>query len=361
MALSGQSNARSFRGEGSDLLMGVGARAIGMGGAMVAATDDIYSSYWNPAGLAELNTHQITVSKQLDSKNTTISFLSIALKNKWLPINGYKTSFALSWLPRLHIRANGNFKSTDFESIFTRYALPGLPEDFNGELESKTRDTRLTFSITPDTDARWALGINIGRVNCKTNFCGVFANDPGVYTAVSTDAFSYTIGLGAKYRYNKNLTLGLNIKDINTNLDVEIIETRPTGTTIETYDVEFPIDFTFGIAYQYNPSLLLTVDYQLVNGEYGDDAIDFQILRAGLEKKIGNMNYRAGLLVPIKLKSESSEDIIKDLPVPFFLSAGVGLKTRYGSLDFAIYPNPIASYTKQTLEISTELSLTVDF
>lgn len=33
------------------LQIGVGARALGMGGAMVASTDDVNSGYWNPAGL----------------------------------------------------------------------------------------------------------------------------------------------------------------------------------------------------------------------------------------------------------------------------------------------------------------------
>ncbi len=40
---------------GSEFLtVDVGARAIGMGGAFTAATDDAYSMYWNPAGLAQI-------------------------------------------------------------------------------------------------------------------------------------------------------------------------------------------------------------------------------------------------------------------------------------------------------------------
>lgn len=37
------------------LAIGVGARAHGMGGAVVATVNDINSGYWNPAGLARLN------------------------------------------------------------------------------------------------------------------------------------------------------------------------------------------------------------------------------------------------------------------------------------------------------------------
>ncbi len=39
---------------GQFLKIGIGARAIGMGGAFVATTDDISSVYWNPAGLASV-------------------------------------------------------------------------------------------------------------------------------------------------------------------------------------------------------------------------------------------------------------------------------------------------------------------
>ncbi len=38
------------------LAIGVGARAHGMSGAVTATTNDLYSSYWNPAGLAQLET-----------------------------------------------------------------------------------------------------------------------------------------------------------------------------------------------------------------------------------------------------------------------------------------------------------------
>ena len=42
-------HAQSYSNE--FLAIGVGARAHGMSGAITASTSDVYSTYWNPAGL----------------------------------------------------------------------------------------------------------------------------------------------------------------------------------------------------------------------------------------------------------------------------------------------------------------------
>ena len=44
------------------LKIGVGARAVSMGGAYVAMANDVSSMYWNPAGLAQIGHHELMVS-----------------------------------------------------------------------------------------------------------------------------------------------------------------------------------------------------------------------------------------------------------------------------------------------------------
>jgi hypothetical protein len=45
---------------GAQLLkIGVGAKAVGMGESYVAAADDVYAAYWNPAGLSHVETSQL--------------------------------------------------------------------------------------------------------------------------------------------------------------------------------------------------------------------------------------------------------------------------------------------------------------
>ncbi|MCJ7811774.1 hypothetical protein MUP95_00430, partial [bacterium] len=44
---------------GAFMRSGVGARPLGLGGAYVAACEDVTSIYWNPAGLTSMKTFQI--------------------------------------------------------------------------------------------------------------------------------------------------------------------------------------------------------------------------------------------------------------------------------------------------------------
>ena len=42
--------------------MGIGARAVSMGGAFTAVADDASAVFWNPAGLSQLTDNQIYLS-----------------------------------------------------------------------------------------------------------------------------------------------------------------------------------------------------------------------------------------------------------------------------------------------------------
>jgi hypothetical protein len=354
-------NARTFRGEGSDLLIGPGASENAKSGAVSASVNNIYSIFWNPAGLAETTQNHITVSGQLDAELTQANFLALSFSNDFLKFGKYQTAIGFAWLPRLHVKGSGVFERDDFESIFLRFALPGLPVEFDGDIESKTRDRRVTLAISPARNPRWSLGFNIGYIHCKTNFCGVFAEDPGVYKVASVDAKAITFGIGAKYKLNDDVVLGLNIKDINTTLDVKTIVVEPSGTTIKNTKSGFPRDITLGVLWKYRHNLDLTLDYQRMQGRYGTSNINFQLLRGGVQKKIKSIVYRGGILIPLKLDSDNAQDIKNDLPAPFSLSFGIGWRLPSASIDFSIYPNPIMSYTRSKINPSADLSLTYHF
>src|SRR3990167_627299 len=62
----------------SFLDIGVGARALGMGGAYTALADDANALYWNPAGLAKLEKREFTASHAEMYESTRLDFLAYA-------------------------------------------------------------------------------------------------------------------------------------------------------------------------------------------------------------------------------------------------------------------------------------------
>lgn len=61
---------------GAYLRLGAGARPLGMGGAFVALADDVTASYWNPAGLGQLERSQLAAMYSLMSMDRMHNFAS---------------------------------------------------------------------------------------------------------------------------------------------------------------------------------------------------------------------------------------------------------------------------------------------
>ncbi len=77
---------------GAFLRMGVGARALALGGTFVALADDPSAGYWNPAGLAQLNQIEVLASYSRMPSDRTHYFASGVLP--W----GQVTSLGVSWI-----------------------------------------------------------------------------------------------------------------------------------------------------------------------------------------------------------------------------------------------------------------------
>lgn len=76
LVLAGQA---SWAAETASFLdIGVGARALGMGGAYTALADDANALYWNPAGLSKLEKREFTASHAELFESTRLDFLAYA-------------------------------------------------------------------------------------------------------------------------------------------------------------------------------------------------------------------------------------------------------------------------------------------
>ncbi len=353
--------ARTFEAEGSDLLLGVGAKQVAMGGAAAASTDDIYAIYWNPAGLTEMEETQFTVSRQLNATLSPLNFIGIGVVSDKLNFAGLKSTLSLALIPRLHTASTGVFREDELQSMFLRYTLPHLPADFDGKLESKTRDYRLSWALTPQDSPKWSAAFTLSRIECTSKFCGVTAEDPGNYIISSTTATAYGFHLGGKYYYSDALTFGLNIEDVMTELDVHIVQTDSSGTSRKKLAVPLPRDIALGVHWKESPSLDLTMDYQYVSGSYGVYSLDLQILRGGINYRKKDWQYRAGLLVPISIETDNTGDLKKKLPFPVLPTTGIGWRYDKVNMDFALYPHALMSYHHNNIYLAADLSISYKF
>jgi len=77
---------------GPYLRMGVGARALGMGGAFTAIADDATAAYWNPAGLAKIENIEATFMYAANmAVDRQLNYFAYA---QWLGVGG----LGVSWL-----------------------------------------------------------------------------------------------------------------------------------------------------------------------------------------------------------------------------------------------------------------------
>ncbi len=70
--------AQSGGQPGAFLQYGVGARALGMGGAFYAIADDATAGYWNPAGLAQLQRKELTMMNASLFEGTKFGYMAYA-------------------------------------------------------------------------------------------------------------------------------------------------------------------------------------------------------------------------------------------------------------------------------------------
>ena len=88
--------AHTFGGEGgyagAYLRTGAGARPLGMGGAFTALSDDATASYWNAAGLGQIEDPQVALMYSLMSMDRMLNLATYAQ-----PLKGIGT-FSVGWL-----------------------------------------------------------------------------------------------------------------------------------------------------------------------------------------------------------------------------------------------------------------------
>ncbi|GMQ80656.1 MAG: hypothetical protein BMS9Abin05_0084 [Rhodothermia bacterium] len=178
---------------GADFLAGgVGARALGMGGAHIAIASDANAGYWNPAGLEGITYPEISyMHAERFSGVVSFDFAGVA----W-PLSDISTigvSFYRSGV--------NDIKNTLDAWDSERNAPKPNPEDF----------------ITSFSAADYAFFFGYGRTISRKVRIGVTGKIIRRTIGDFADAWGYSFDVGLQYR-SKNLFLGFNAQDITTML-----------------------------------------------------------------------------------------------------------------------------------------------
>jgi Type IX secretion system protein PorV len=209
------------------LKIGAGARAVGMGGAYSAMSHDIYSVYWNPAGLST-------------SPNTTEVTFNHA---SWLA--DIKYDFAAA-----------SFNMGDMGTIAASFTSLGTPEQEVTTLDNPNGDGRMWDASSI------AIGLSYSKMLTDRFSVGINAKyiRDGVWNSAAT---GFAIDVGTLYRtpfndltisaaiFNFGSDLALDGRDIQLNIDPNNNLDSGPGNIPANYDTDafsLPMMFRFGLA-----------------------------------------------------------------------------------------------------------------
>ncbi len=100
--------------------LGVGARAMGMGGAFVGVADDYSAMYWNPAGMGQIKISEFNISLSHNSFKNNVSFLgdTFESQNNFTRLNSIGVAFPVPTFQGSLVFGVGYNSVRDFEYSF---------------------------------------------------------------------------------------------------------------------------------------------------------------------------------------------------------------------------------------------------
>ncbi len=224
-AVSPVAEASFSRGGG----LGVGTRAMGMGGAYVALADDPSASYWNPAGAVQMREGRVA--------GMFGTLFNDKSRNPWLAVH---------------------YPTRDDLHFTVSYA--GL---FFTETGGTREDTYTASFAAPLTkDRRWMGGASFRYHYADYGASGGIARGRGV-----------DVGLLYLWPLSKNrqLALGLAATDLFT-----------TVRFASGIEHDLPLMVTPGLAFKFNPNTLAEVDFSWADTRFISDEDRFRV-RGGVE------------------------------------------------------------------------------
>ena len=212
---------------GEFLQIGVGARAMGQGGAFVASADDISALYWNPAGLARITRNEVFVAHSEWLSDITFDYVGVGFRLGAAGTVG--VSLTMLGVPDMIVR--------------TADRQDGTGETFDAA------DLAVAMTYSRVITDRFSVGVTAKYVSQRIWHSSAtgFAIDLG--TQFRTDFFGgLTIGASL---FNFGSGLRLSGRDVRTFVDPDPAHLGNNGRVPANFELDtfsLPLNFQFGLS-----------------------------------------------------------------------------------------------------------------
>lgn len=320
---------------GSDLGMGVGSRAMSMGGAFTGLADDASAMYWNPAGITLLDKSEGMF--MVDTNPTRYSFKAVVFRpEKWRksPANW---ALGVAQINRLKFIADGDWGAGNASHLIDLSMIKVEP-NYVGGLNSRTVDRRITLAGQIPGHENLKYGATYIDFECVTTFFNTAAGRTCQIVAYTTMDFAFI------YQDRKDLRFGLTVRN-------------PLEKTKPKY-------LNFGVA-RMKGANTYTLDFERVFGEYSNELrkAKFFMIRSGVEHTVNkSWKTRAGIIIPLQAWTSTLGNVLNNIPSPKVnLALGAGYTRGNSTVDLALYGDPGKSYIEKKADFSWGLTLRQKF
>ncbi len=251
------------------LEIGVGARAMGMGGAYAAVANDASALYWNPAGLAWMPDVQVE-----------------ATHNAWLIGSSHEFVGVVVPIPSIHSTLGLSFVTLGFgdQPVRTVDRPEGTGESYDA------RDMAIGLSYAYALTDRFAFGVTTKFITQRIWFesGSAFAVDLGISYATPVQGLQLGISMS---NFGTSLKMGGNNLASTTSPDKTVQTFDRAPVSYETTAGTLPVLFRGGIAYALPIGELGSA---LVTADVNHPSNATESVNAGMELGFQNMFFLRG-------------------------------------------------------------------